>query len=223
MSGAITAVALDIGEVLVDETRVWATWAEVIEVPPLLLMASIGAAIATGQPHTAALERLAGPGWPELVAEHEERLGPLREDDLHPDARDGIADLRDLGLRVVLAGNQPARRTAELAALELGADDIVVSDELGAEKPDPAFFVRLLERLGGPPPHQVAYVGDRIDNDVRTSQAAGLRPIWLRRGPWALLAPSARRDEPAATDLSGVVAVVRGWTAGDADDTRTRR
>ena len=33
----------------------------------------------------------------------------------------------------------------------------------------------------------VAYVGDRLDNDVRPSAAAGMRPVWLRRGPWGVI------------------------------------
>ena len=54
-------------------------------------------------------------------------------------------------------------------------------------KPDPAFFARTLELLGSPSPADVAYVGDRVDNDVGPSAAAGMRAIWIRRGPWGLL------------------------------------
>ena len=42
-------VVLDVGEVLVDETRVWATWADVLSVPAFTLMATIGAAVAAGR------------------------------------------------------------------------------------------------------------------------------------------------------------------------------
>ena len=58
---------------------------------------------------------------------------------------------------------------------------------MGVSKPDPAFFARTLELLGSPPPADVAYVGDRVDNDVRPSAAAGMRAVWVRRGPWGLL------------------------------------
>ena len=36
-------------------------------------------------------------------------------------------------------------------------------------------------------PAEVAYVGDRVDNDVRPALAAGLVAVHLRRGPWGLL------------------------------------
>lgn len=221
-SDGVDAVCLDIGEVVIDETRVWSTWGELLGVPPFTLMAAIGAAIADGESHTAALARFGGADWHDLVAEHERRLGALREEDLHLDARDAIAALRSVAARVVLAGNQPARRTPELHALGLGVDDIVTSDELHAQKPDRSFFDRLLAWLDDPAPQRVVYVGDRVDNDVRPARAAGLRPVWLLRGPWALLAPDAEDDAPTARDLSGVVDVVRGWTDERIDELEGR-
>ncbi|MGH2418804.1 MAG: HAD hydrolase-like protein, partial [Candidatus Limnocylindria bacterium] len=32
-----------------------------------------------------------------------------------------------------------------------------------------------------------AYIGDRVDNDVVPSAAAGMRAVWIRRGPWGFL------------------------------------
>jgi FMN phosphatase YigB (HAD superfamily) len=37
------------------------------------------------------------------------------------------------------------------------------------------------------PPDQIAYVGDRVDNDMKPARAAGLRTIYLRRGPWGFI------------------------------------
>ena len=37
----------------------------------------------------------------------------------------------------------------------------------------------------------MAYVGDRPDNDVRPSAAAGMRAVWLRRGPWGVITAEA--------------------------------
>jgi len=66
-------------------------------------------------------------------------------------------------------------------------DAMGMSDAMGVAKPDPAFFDRTLELLGRPDPASVAYVGDRVDNDVKPSAAAGMRAVWIRRGPWGLL------------------------------------
>jgi FMN phosphatase YigB (HAD superfamily) len=51
--------------------------------------------------------------------------------------------------------------------------------------------------MGNPTPADVAHVGDRLDNDVRPSAQAGMRPVWLRRGPWGVIVD----DEPPAGTL----------------------
>ena len=75
-----------------------------------------------------------------------------------------------------------SRRPPSGCSTTLGvALDLVASSEsLGVEKPDPAFFAAIATRLDLPP-GGVAYVGDRLDNDVRPAAAAGMRAIFLRR------------------------------------------
>ena len=190
MSPAATtaAVVFDVGEVLIDETRVWQVWAELLGVTPLTFAAVLGAAIARGEDHHAVFTTLApGVDWRTLEARHEHRYGGFRARDLYPDARAALARLRAQGLRVAIAGNQPRRRRAQLLALDLPADHIATSDDLGVEKPAAAFFARVCDLVGAGDPARVCYVGDRIDNDVVPARRAGLRSCWLRRGPWGHL------------------------------------
>lgn len=35
--------------------------------------------------------------------------------------------------------------------------------------------------------HEVLYVGDRLDNDIRPAQGAGLQTALVRRGPWGFI------------------------------------
>jgi FMN phosphatase YigB (HAD superfamily) len=56
-----------------------------------------------------------------------------------------------------------------------------VSDDVGLEKPDPAFFLQVL-RQAEVEPSKTAMVGDRLDYDVRPARAAGMRAVWLLRG-----------------------------------------
>jgi HAD superfamily hydrolase (TIGR01549 family) len=181
-------VVLDIGEVVIDETRVWAVWAELLGVSPGTLMAVLGAAVSQGGDHHDAFPHVApNVEWPELEAEHEVRYGGFRADDVYADVVPTFTALREQGLRVVLAGNQPERRAAQLRALDLPVDDLVTSEELGVEKPDPAFFAAVLTRLGIDDPSRVLYVGDRVDNDVLPAAEAGFATCWLTRGPWGQL------------------------------------
>jgi FMN phosphatase YigB (HAD superfamily) len=183
-------VVLDVGETLVDETRVFRTWAEIFRLPEFTLMAVLGGSITNAdkpEDWRRFFELIHHPDWQDSRPDFEARYGSLRPDDLYPDALRAIDGLRERGYRVAVTANQPARRHAELEALGVNVDAMGMSDAMGVHKPDPAFFARTLELMGSPKPGSVAYVGDRVDNDVRPSAAAGMRAVWIRRGPWGLL------------------------------------
>jgi HAD superfamily hydrolase (TIGR01549 family) len=189
-------VCVDVGETLIDETRACEVWAGLLGTTPLTFMAAFGAAIAGGQ-HGDVFELLGRTDWRQLEPAFHAAYGSFIPADLYPDALDSLAALRAGGHRLAIVANQPTRRTAELRALGVTADVMAMSEELDVHKPDPAFFGRALELMGGPEPANVAYVGDRLDNDVRPSASAGMRPVWLRRGPWGLIVD----DTPPAGTL----------------------
>lgn len=56
-------------------------------------------------------------------------------------------------------------------------------DRWGASKPSAEFFQHLIE-AAEVPAEQIAYVGDRLDNDVLPAREAGIYGILLERGPW---------------------------------------
>ncbi len=205
-------VCLDIGETLIDETRVWSTWASVLEVTPLTLMGAIGVSIASGGSFAEALDRFTD-DWRTRHEEYDAAFGGFQPGDLYPDALPSLAAFAEAGLGVAIIGNQPSRRTAELRALGVAPDVMVMSDELGHQKPEQAFFLAALAAMGGPDPADVTYVGDRVDNDVIPARAAGLRAVHLRRGPWGILGPQAdgmdgRIADAVADDLGEVVALL---------------
>ncbi len=182
-------VCLDVGETLIDETRVWSTWADELAVPRLTFMAAMGAVIARGGQHgdVFGVFGLSRDEWRTHLPAVKDAYGGFREEDLYPDARRAIAALESAGYRIAIVANQPAGRSAELRALGIEPEVLAMSDEMGVAKPDAAFFTRALALMGEPPAGSVAYVGDRIDNDVGPAGAAGLRAIWLRRGPWGVV------------------------------------
>ena len=180
-------VILDVGETIIDETRVWSIWADMLGIPRLTFMSAFGATIASGGEHRDTFDRFGVTDWRDRWPEHEGRYGGFQPDDLYPDALPAIAALRGGGYRVAVIGNQPAVRTEQLRALGFDLEVIAMSEAMGVAKPAPAFFERALELVGSPPAGSVAYVGDRVDNDVLPAAAAGLRAIWIRRGPWGVL------------------------------------
>ena len=184
-------VCLDVGETLIDETRLWSIWADTLGIPRLTFMSAFGAVIAGGGEHRGVFELVARPDWQESMARVQSAYGGFQPEDLYPDALRALDELRVAGYRIAIVANQPVERTAELLALGIRAEVLAMSDELGVWKPHPAFFERVLELMGGPDASTVVYVGDRIDNDVLPAAAIGMRAVWLRRGPWGVIPRSA--------------------------------
>lgn len=198
-------VCLDVGETLIDETRVWSTWADILGVTRFTFMAVLGSVIANGEDHRKVFDRLGRSDWRHLQSEFDRRYGWFRSEDLYPDALPALAALRDAGYRISILANQPAERAVELKALGVRADLIGMSDELGVQKPSPEFYSRALELMHAESA-DVTYVGDRLDNDVLPASAAGMRAVWLVRGPWALLTTAAVPDGTlVVTSLSELV------------------
>ncbi|GAA3120232.1 hypothetical protein GCM10010466_08880 [Planomonospora alba] len=185
----IEAVFFDVGETIVDETREYGTWADWLGVPRHTFSAVFGAVIARGGDYRETFQYFR-PGF-DLHAERERRAEAgepesFSEENLYADARPCLAALREQGLRVGLAGNQTARAEKILRALDLPVDLIGTSDSWGVEKPSDAFFERVVAEAGCPA-GAVLYVGDRLDNDVKPAQAAGIPTALIRRGPWGYI------------------------------------
>lgn len=174
---------LDVGETLVDETRIWGAWADSLGVPRLTFFAALGVVIDQGRDHREVFD------WFRPGIDLETIRPPeadLRASDLYPDAVPCLEALHADGYVVGLAGNQPAWAETLLAGLGLAVDLVASSATWGVEKPSPAFFALVVE-AASVPASQVAYVGDRIDNDVVPAHEAGLVSVFVRRGPWALI------------------------------------
>jgi FMN phosphatase YigB (HAD superfamily) len=184
----LRAVVFDVGETIVDETRAWSAWADWLGIPRLTFLAVCGAVIARDIPDYREPFRIFRPGM-DLSDELRKReiagVGDaITADDLYPDAAECLRTLHEAGYRIGVVGNQPARAEAALAGLGLPIDLVASSATWGVEKPDLRFFERIAAELALPA-GEIAYVGDRLDNDVRPAASAGMRAIFIRRGPWA--------------------------------------
>jgi len=192
-------VCLDVGETLIDETRVWSLWADELGVPRLTFLAALGAVIERGGEHRDVFPIFGADDWQLRMTSVEGAYGGFTKDDLYADALRAIEALRAAGYRLAIVANQPAARADELRAIGVDAEVVAMSEAMEVSKPDPAFFARALELMGSPDPASVAYVGDRVDNDVLPGIAAGLRTVWLRRGPWGVIQRLPDGARPALT------------------------
>lgn len=67
----------------------------------------------------------------------------------------------------------------DLIGLRYVFDEIIVSGDVGVEKPDREIFDMMCEKLGVRP-GEMLYVGDHPVNDVDGAAAAGCRTVWVR-------------------------------------------
>jgi len=185
----VRAVVFDVGETLINETTEYGTWADWLGIPRHTFSAMFGAVIARGDDYRETFQHFR-PGF-DLAVERlrREQAGfaeHFDERDLYPDARPCLEKLRQLGCHLGVAGNQTARAERLLRGLELPVDFIGTSDGWGVEKPSPEFFDRIIAECGCAP-GEIAYVGDRLDNDIRPALAAGIVAVLVRRGPWGYI------------------------------------
>lgn len=205
----LRTVFFDVGETLIDERRMWRGWAAYLGVPADDFMATFEDVIAKGEDHRRVFERFR-PGF-DIAAARRERAAQGDDEmfgvqDLYPDAAPCLRELRAQGYRIGIAGNQPADAVAALQALDLAADVIVSSASLGVAKPAPEFFARVID-MAGVTAHEIAYVGDRLDNDILPARAAGMTTVFLLRGPWAKVhatKPEARLADITLDNLTGL-------------------
>jgi HAD superfamily hydrolase (TIGR01549 family) len=182
----IRAVCFDVGETLIDETRHWIEWADFLGVPAMTLFTAIGVTMERGQSLRRVFEIFKpglDPGMARKLRAEQGWTYDFTAQDLYPDAIPCLTALRERGYKVLIAGNQPVEAEAALARLGVPADLIASSAGWGVSKPDPRFFAKVIE-AAGEPAGSIAYVGDRLDNDVLPSLAAGMTAVFVRRGPW---------------------------------------
>jgi putative hydrolase of the HAD superfamily len=100
----------------------------------------------------------------------------------YPDAAPALRELRERGLRLVVASNWDASLPEVLdeAGLAPLVDGVVASAVVGADKPDPALFEAALAIAGCAPEHAL-HVGDSLEHDVAGALAAGIRPVLIER------------------------------------------
>jgi HAD superfamily hydrolase (TIGR01549 family) len=123
---------------------------------------------------------------------------------LQPDVRSALPILAG-AYRLGILANQRAwiREAMARDAIDRYFEIWAVSEEIGAEKPDPAIFEYALTRAEVPA-ERCAMVGDRLDNDVEPARRLGMKGVWLLRGE----AP----DEPTPEQLTRADASARTLT-----------
>lgn len=197
----VKAVVFDLGETLVNETRMWQTVATVSGIPFFTVAGVLGGAIERRTPHRAVFD--------ELGIEPIDPLDHgyvLAREDFYPDGLAVLDTLRERGILLGVASNQPAKLVEQLGALDLPLDYIASADAMGVSKPDPRYYEQIVIQLNVAP-SEIIYVGDRLDNDVLPAHSLGMHAVFIKRGPWGYIHssfPQAHRVSHTIDSLSEI-------------------
>lgn len=189
----------DVGETLVSENRMWTRHADRLRIPTFTFFSVFGALLERGEDHRAVFRHF-GVDIATYLADVDSLNDPndaMLPVDLYPDVVPTLRALTEQGHRVGIAANQPARAQEAIEGLGLSLDFVGISATWGVSKPSPKFFARIIESANVPA-HEIIYVGDRLDNDVLPSIAAGMRGVLIRRGPWGELHASSSQATRAS-------------------------
>lgn len=114
---------------------------------------------------------------------------------LFDDALPVLEALRAAGLRLAVLSNWDLRLRELLDRLDVTPffDVIVISAEVGYEKPSPLIFAHALEAMNASP-GEALHVGDSLEEDVAGALSAGLAAVHLDR----------RAEGPRTAELPGL-------------------
>jgi HAD superfamily hydrolase (TIGR01549 family) len=114
-----------------------------------------------------------------------------------------MARVRERARLVVVSNNILAEQQEKLrhCGLDGHVDALVVSEEVGVSKPDPAIFRAALARVSCAPEHAVM-IGDSWTADIAGARAAGIRAIWFN--PLGLPKPEPAPDVAEVRSLDPV-------------------
>ena len=105
----------------------------------------------------------------------------------------------------IITNGSSERQQAKIDALGIRSwfNAIVVSEEVGLRKPDPAIFHKALS-MSRSAPEDAIFVGDNPTADIEGAIGAGLRAVWKAVPYWHL----ARNDVPRIDRLSELLPLV---------------
>ncbi len=106
--------AFDVGETLVDESRLWLRYAHHVGVPPLTFLGVLGSYIAEGRDDRDVFAHF-GVDFDRFEANltwRNRSEDGILADDFYPDALPTLEALKSAGHRVLIAGNQSKRINA---------------------------------------------------------------------------------------------------------------
>lgn len=115
------------------------------------------------------------------VREGEALVRSMRSWQAFPDTAPALGRARSTGVRLVIVSNTDRDIVSHtLKQLDVGFDDVVTAEDVGAYKPAEEVFRFVLERLGTPP-ERVLHTAFGFKYDIGPAARLGMRTAWVNR------------------------------------------
>lgn len=125
------------------------------------------------------------------------------------DTYEVLQKVKDMGYKVAMLTNGKVKSQQgklKYTRVPEYMDEIIISEELGRQKPDPRTFIMMCRRLGVST-NEAVYVGDNIISDICGARGAGLKTIWF---PFARKWPSdIAPPDHTITSLSQIPSILK--------------
>jgi len=175
----------DLDNTLVDRDRALAAWLHGLELSAAVESEALRLDNSGYKPPEAVCDFLAG----ELGSDAEsvwERMGAGITRNITADRAllELLVQLKQSMAIAVVSNGGGARQRNKLKAATLDdvfGERVVISGEVGCEKPSNAIFERGLQAIGCAAADTV-FVGDNLETDIAGANSAGLASIWVARG-----------------------------------------
>ncbi|TFH30653.1 MAG: TIGR02253 family HAD-type hydrolase [Promethearchaeota archaeon] len=95
-----------------------------------------------------------------------------------------LESLREQGIKTaIITDGSPKKQYEKILRLKIEnlVDEIIISDEVAARKPNTFLFELFLDHQGLQP-NEVMYIGDRIDQDITPAKEVGIVTVLIHRG-----------------------------------------
>ncbi len=131
-----------------------------------------------------------------------------RHNELLPGARELLEHLRKRHRLLLLTNGLTRVQRARFGSSEIAPffEDIIISEEVGAVKPQAAIFEIAFERMGRPAKKDVLMIGDKLSSDIAGGRNFGLDTVWYN--PRRLPPPPEPRPTHIITSLSELPSLV---------------
>ncbi len=87
---------------------------------------------------------------------------------------------RHYNLALVTNGlKEVQRKRLKKSKLDRYFDEVIISDEIGASKPDNKFFETTFTKIGSPAKTEVLIIGDSLTSDIQGANNYGIDACWL--------------------------------------------